>query len=318
MKVFVLILLIALISCSKNRDLFNKFKNDFNKHYSEEEEAIRYKIFSDNVKMINEHNSEEHNYKLGINGFTDLTNAEYQSLYLRPMEIPDLEIETVDASGLTDPPSSYDCRNYGEVTPVKNQNPCGSCWAFSTTGVIEGCGKIGSGKLNSLSEQELVDCDKTDQGCDGGLMENALQWVIDNKGLCSEKDYPYVGVDQSCTKDKCQSVSTLTGYQTITKGDLTGLATACAEHGPISVGVDASIMWQFYIGGVLLDIECGKTIDHGVLLVGYDTDATIKYWLVKNSWGASWGESGYIKLEYDKDTCGIADYANYGTGCQAL
>ncbi|KAJ5076042.1 cysteine protease rdl2-related [Anaeramoeba ignava] len=316
MKAIILVLLIVFVTCSPYQKMFEKFKAKYNKQYSEEEEAMRYKIFRDNVKIIEAHNKKGSSSRLGVNKFADLTSAEFQSKYLKPIKIEDQK-ETVSPR-VKDLPTSINWKDKGAVTPVKNQGSCGSCWSFSTTGAIEGCTEIASGKLNSLSEQELVDCDKTDQGCDGGLMENALQWVIDNKGLCSEKDYPYVGVDQSCTKDKCQSVSTLTGYQTITKGDLTGLATACAEHGPISVGVDASIMWQFYIGGVLLDIECGKTIDHGVLLVGYDTDATIKYWLVKNSWGASWGESGYIKLEYDKDTCGIADYANYGTGCQAL
>ncbi|KAJ5069778.1 cysteine protease rdl2-related [Anaeramoeba ignava] len=309
----------------KNRDLFNKFKNDFNKHYSEEEEAIRYKIFSDNVKMINKHNSEEHNYKLGINGFTDLTNAEYQSLYLRPMEIPDLEIETVDASGLTDTPSSYDCRNYGEVTPVKNQNPCGSCWSFSATGVIEGCGKIGSGKLNSVSEQELVDCDDDDNGCSGGWPKRALDWVKNNGGICSESAYPYQAVQGTCKKTSCSSVSTVGSAYYATPNNPEVLKSVIYTYGPVSVAIDASsTQFSNYRGGVFDYPSCGTAVNHAVLVVGYGHDYSVglDYWIIKNSWGTSWwGAAGYMNMKRtnanDAGMCGILQYPVFATGCTA-
>jgi cathepsin L len=299
------------------RTLFNEFKLKFNKQYSPEEEAARFKIFADNVKAINEHNKQG-SFKLGMNQFTDLTNAEYQSKYLRPIKYENKA--GVKATG-AQIPDSLDWRTQGAVTPIKDQGQCGSCWAFSTTGAVEGCVAVTTKVLTSLSESELVDCDKDDFGCDGGDMDVAMSWITSNGGLCKESDYPYHPYQQSCKKSNCKSASTIGGHVQVTEGDENALAEACANYGPISVGIDAShYSFQLYRSGVYYESRCSSTdLDHGVLVVGYAASGSTQYWIVKNSWGTSWGQAGYIWMSRNRsNNCGIATYANYGTGCRSL
>jgi hypothetical protein len=205
----------------------------------------------------------------------------------------------------------------GAVTPVKNQQQCGSCWAFSTTGSVEGAYFIAKGNLKSLSEEELVECDHNgDNGCKGGLMDNAFQWIKENGGLCSEGDYKYTsgtGVTGTCKKT-CSSVVTLSGHQDVPSKDEDALKAAVAKQ-PVSVAIEADqSVFQLYKGGVLENISCGTKLDHGVLIVGYGTDGGKDYWKVKNSWGPSWGEEGYIRLARGKNMCGIALQPSYPTG----
>ena len=206
------------------------------------------------------------------------------------------------------------------VTPIKNQGQCGSCWAFSTTGSLEGAYFLKTGELKSFSEQQLVDCDtKQDQGCNGGLMDNAFDFIKTNKGLCTEESYPYKGVDGTCNK-KCKDDSKATvKTHTDVAANAKALMSAIAKQ-PVSIAIEADqSSFQFYKSGVFNNAGCGTQLDHGVLAVGYGTLNGTDYWKVKNSWGATWGLNGYILLAKGTtakpiNMCGISQSASYPTG----
>lgn len=213
-----------------------------------------------------------------------------------------------------DVPESIDWLEKGAVTPVKNQGMCGSCWAFSATGAIEGAAFVSSGKLPNLSEQELVDCDHNgDMGCNGGLMDHAFEWVEQNGGICSTDEYEYKAKQGVC--QKCQEVVTVSGFQDVPSRNEKALQAAVAQQ-PVSVAIEADQRaFQFYKSGVF-NLTCGTRLDHGVLAVGYgEDDNGQKYWKVKNSWGANWGEHGYIRLSREANgpsgQCGIAMVPSY-------
>jgi len=195
------------------------------------------------------------------------------------------------------------------VTAVKNQGQCGSCWTFSTTGGLEGRWKVASGQLVSLSEQQLVDCDKRDSGCGGGLMETAFSYE-QGVAVCTESSYRYTARAGSCRASSCSTGiprGGVTGYRKVSRS-ASALMSALQE-GPVSVAVDAG-KFQSYRSGVLTG-RCGTSLDHGVLVVGYGTAGGTDYWKVKNSWGSSFGEAGYIRLSRSGDMCGILDDASY-------
>jgi C1A family cysteine protease len=208
-------------------------------------------------------------------------------------------------------PASVDWVAKGAVTGVKDQGQCGSCWSFSTTGAIEGAYFIKYGKLYSLSEQELVDCDTVDSGCNGGLMDNAFTYV-QKYGITTESSYPYTAVQGTCkSTTPVIPPGVVKGFvDVLPSGDENALAAAVAQQ-PVSVAIQANqLAFQFYSSGILTG-TCGKRLDHGVLAVGYGTDGTTPYWRVKNSWGTGWGEGGYIRIQRGADKCGIADAASY-------
>eukprot|EP00358_Blepharisma_japonicum_P004868 CAMPEP_0202942912 /NCGR_PEP_ID=MMETSP1395-20130829/3137_1 /ASSEMBLY_ACC=CAM_ASM_000871 /TAXON_ID=5961 /ORGANISM="Blepharisma japonicum, Strain Stock R1072" /LENGTH=245 /DNA_ID=CAMNT_0049639679 /DNA_START=325 /DNA_END=1062 /DNA_ORIENTATION=- len=211
-------------------------------------------------------------------------------------------------------PDAVDWRLLGAVTDVKNQGGCGSCWSFSTTGAIEGAWFLAKNELVSLSEQELVDCSRSygNEGCDGGLMDYAFDYVIKN-GLTTEANYPYTGLDGKCNKDKAAAVSaTISGYKDVTPYNSTALMAALAI-GPVSVAVQADqAAFQFYSTGVI-DSGCGTNLDHGVLAVGFNTTTTIPFYIVKNSWGSGWGDGGYIRIgiKEGEGVCGIQMMPSY-------
>ena len=308
---------------------FALFQQEFNKTYSFAEFENRYAIFKDNYYSIHFHNyGKKQNYTLKMNEFMDLTQAEFKQKYIGSgIDLRNSQVKcgvynySLDTNNL---PESVDWVKDGCVTPVKNQGSCGSCWAFSSTGALEGAWAKKTNKLISLSEQQLVDCAGGrygNHGCNGGLMDNAFKYVFDN-GLCTEEAYPYTSgsdpnVKNTCNSATCHSSVSAVGCSDVEKNNQLALKAAVAL-GPVSIAVEADTkIFQFYSGGVVTDIAlCGQNLDHGVLIVGYGVENGLKYWLVKNSWGEGWGQDGYIKLGRsdsadDAGVCGVAKQASF-------
>jgi C1A family cysteine protease len=321
MTKFILATTLAVATATKFGELkaqqdFTAFAKKFNKQYPTEEVFERFAQFKKNTAMIAAHDSEAAGWTMAVNEFTDLSWEEFSATYKgfnhrkgnyarsKNAHVTDSTVTLAD---------DVDWRTKGAVTPVKDQGQCGSCWAFSTTGAVEGAVAVSTGKLTSLAEQQLVDCAGStgNQGCNGGLMDNGFEWIINNGGIGAEGDYPYTAADGTC-KTGIDSVSSIKGYTDVTAGSESDLKSAVNGQ-PVAIAIEADQSgFQFYSGGVFSG-TCGKNLDHGVLLVGYGTDSGTDYWLVKNSWGASWGDAGYIKLVQGQDQCGLADAASYAT-----
>jgi len=286
--------------------LWNNFKTAHGKSYAAAEEARRYDTFMQN--MVESAGLEKANPKatFGASKFADLTKEEFKvwhNLQVPKKASPPASFSASEVKAAL--ASSVDWRSKGAVTQVKDQGQCGSCWSFSSTGGIEGAWAVAGNKLTSVSEQELVACDKVDSGCNGGLMDNAYSWLMSSKSgaIVTEAAYPYTaggGSSGSCKSVSGMAVgSTISGHKDIAHTE-SQMAAQVSANGPLPIAVDAQEHWQTYTGGVLSSCT-GTSLDHGVLIVGY----TSAYWIVKNSWGASWGESGYIRLEYGSNQCGL-------------
>lgn len=300
------------------------------KYPSVEEEYNRFGIFLQNLQSIAMWNTESKNdARLRPNQFADMTSEEFVN-YVHGKngkcfsggQRPRFTIganRKVEQKRVAANPASVDWEAQGVVTPVKNQGQCGSCWSFSTTGSIECNYAIATGKLVSLSEQQLMDCSYSygNLGCDGGEMDSAFKYVVNEGGLCTEEAYPYTAKDGLCQASSCGTkYDPIQNYTDVDKEDEAALETAAAQ-GCVSVAVEANqLAFQYYSSGVLTG-DCGTQLDHGVLVVGYGTESGQEYWKVKNSWGATWGENGYILICKDCDKngkqgeCGINDQPSY-------
>jgi C1A family cysteine protease len=323
--IVVLLALVAIVSASNQQDylfMFKSWMRQHSKEYASEEFFFRLQAFIDNMDFVVSHNHPSKSYTVALNQFADMPTSEFVKYYtgLKIVERPYYRALNTAPYSLVGLPDTIDWESKGGVTPVKNQQQCGSCWAFSATGALEGAGFVKFGQLNSLSEQQLVDCSTSygNNGCNGGLMDNAFQYVIANKGLCSETAYPYTARDGSCKSSTCTSVATskITGFSDVASNNEDALKAAVAGQ-PVAVAVEADTSgFQFYHNGVF-DGYCGTSLDHGVLAVGYGTESGKMFWRVKNSWGASWGDHGYIKLiRHDgkgPGQCGIAMMSSYAT-----
>jgi cathepsin L len=300
---------------------WDAYKSTHGKAYEADEELMRRLIWEQNLQHIQKHNLEfdrgVHTYTLGMNQFGDMTFTEFKAKYLSKMPPSQSEGTTfLPSSNVGDLPTEVDWRPKGYVTGIKDQKQCGSCWAFSTTGSLEGQHFKKTGTLVSLSEQNLVDCSGKfgNMGCNGGLMDNAFNYIKANKGVDTEECYPYKARDEKCTYKTSCIGATVTGFVDIPSKNESALQQAVATIGPISVAIDAGHnSFQLYKSGVYSEPRCSQTeLDHGVLAVGYGTDNGKDYWLVKNSWGTSWGMKGYIMMSRNKkNQCGIATAASY-------
>jgi KDEL-tailed cysteine endopeptidase len=295
---------------------FNNFRERFNKVYTSVEEfESRFSIFKDNLKLINDHN-QNLNFSLGINQFTDLTNEEFKSIYVTGIknEVGSFGCEAF--SSVSSGPDTFDWRSYNAVTSVKDQGQCGSCWAFSSTGAIESAWAISNDKLVDLSEQQLVDCATGfaygSHGCNGGQMDGGFKYVINN-GICSYDDYKYTSgnTKSSGSCQSCETEATISNCYDVKSKDQISLKGAVHKT-PVSIAIEADTKYfQSYTSGILDASTCGTNLDHGVLIVGYGEENGKKYWIVKNSWGESWGENGYVRIlrsdsTNDPGICGIA------------
>jgi C1A family cysteine protease len=320
-KSLLIILAIGLTLCfepghSKESYIFAKFQEFVevhNKHYSTIEEYMeRFRVFEknyNNIELMQMSSDETQTFSLGITKYSDMTTQEFRSTYLNlKISLKDI-VRTRSELSFLDynvAPDSHDWRSQGAVGPVKDQGSCGSCWAFSSVANLEGLNYLKTKKFQTFSEQQLVDCDKVDEGCNGGLMENAFQYLQQNGGIELSKDYPYKARDGQCRFDKSKSALQVKGFH-FGSQDEEEIKQMLFSTGPLSVALNADTL-QFYNNGII-DIDARRcdpdAIDHAVTLVGYGTEKGKDFWIVRNSWGSNWGEKGYFRIARGKGTCGI-------------
>lgn len=264
--------------------------------------------FANNDDLIESHNAKGLSYTLGHNAFSGMSLDEFRAYVRLGLDRPSNIAQAANVhqapADMSTIASSKDWVADGGVTDVKDQGQCGSCWSFSSTGAMEGAYFVKNGKLESMSEQNFVDCDTLknggrDHGCNGGLMDNAFAWATKNGGICSEADYPYTsgsGKEGSCSDSRCKNSAFAPKSFTDVKANSDDAMMSALNQQPVAIAIEADqAAFQLYKSGVFTG-ECGTNLDHGVLAVGYGTQSGNDFYKVKNSWGPSWGQDGYILL----------------------
>ena len=330
MNKFLLVLVLALVACQTDLDSlifqqFQKFIKKYQKKYESINEFLaRYEVFRRNV--MDTFKEENSLYRTGITKFSDLTKQEFAKIYLNlnydALAMANFDPTIVKISNAA--PDAYDWRDYGRVSPVKDQASCGSCWAFSTIANLEGLYYAEKGVMKTFSEQMLVDCDTSDSGCNGGLMQYAFTWLKKN-GIMLDSDYPYTGTKGTCKSDKSKYVDmSVTGYKKLGSSwstwsavDEDEIKEFLYETGPLAIALNADYL-SYYTGGIVdyTSSQCPSSgINHAVTLVGYGTDESsgMDYWIIKNSWGSDWGEYGYFRIRRGNGTCGVNCYITTAT-----
>ncbi|PIM98523.1 Cysteine proteinase Cathepsin L [Handroanthus impetiginosus] len=301
----------------------NEWMARFQRTYKDDKEkAKRYQIFKERVKFIESFNSAANRtFALGLNEFSDLSREEFMASHMGYVKPSSSQMTPQSMSfryqDVTDLPSSIDWTTKGAVTDVKDQRHCACCWAFSAAAAVEGIYQISGGNLISLSEQQLLDCNTYNDGCGGGYMEHAFQFIMQN-GITAYENYPYQGSQNFCNSQafKLSPRVLISGYEYVPKNSESALLQAVANQ-PVSVSIDASCDYFIHHKSGIFSESCGTNLNHAVTFVGYgvDQDTGTKYWLVKNSWGTSWGENGYMRLQRDVDApeglCGVAMHPSY-------
>jgi len=300
-----------------------QFKERHSKSYASlTEENDRREIWKEEMEMVDKHNMEAeeglHTYTLGENEFSDLTFQEFlrtMTGYNESLDFDVLSDPTVEGKFQEDTfgfPQSWDCRDHGLVSTVRSQGSCGSCWAFAAVGAVEGAWAKEKGQLYRLSEQELIDCDKSDGGCHGGGISSALTWVHNHRGLAKNADYGvghYHPSQGNCHHKEEETVASLKRVRHVASKNEADLKRAVHNAGPVAMSVHVNKKFKAYKSGIFNDPTCPKnSANHAMLTVGwkYSTKEKKTKWIVKNSWGKSWGQGGYIYLEYGKNVCGMA------------
>ena len=327
MNKFLIFLVFALVACDMDIDAimfqqFQKFIKKYHKKYSSMNEFLaRYEVFRRNVMETFQDNF---SYRTGITKFSDLTQQEFARTYLNlnydAMAVANFNPHIVKISNAA--PASWDWRDKGYVSAVKDQGSCGSCWAFATVANLEGLFYKNKNYMEIMSEQMLVDCDTLDSACEGGLMEYSFTWLKNNGGIMRQSDYPYKGVKSSCKSDASKYVPMkITGYTKLGSSSSTWspvdedeIKEFLYETGPLAVALNANPL-QTYSSGILdkTSSQCPTSgINHAVTMVGYGSENGTNYWIVKNSWGASWGEKGYFRIRRGTGVCGINCYITSG------
>jgi len=320
----LVVLLLSVFSLSLGYEAtlehFQQWAFDHGKAYeSDSVRAMRTMVWLDNAEFVRQKNAENNGASFKLNKFADMTHEEYKAL-LSPITEDAITRATEDMIALSLPPwvdipKKMDWRDNKAVTPVKNQGTCGSCYSFSTTGALEGACAIKTGKLVSFSEQQIMDCSWQygNNGCNGGMFDRAFYYIMEQGGIDTEASYPYTMKEShTCKYDAKNKGGQVTNFYYVNQGDESALTAVLALKGPVAIAINAGQRsFQFYNGGVYDDPGCDQSLNHGVLAVGYGTDADSgkDYFLVKNSWGTEWGLDGFIKMRRNKDNqCGIATY----------